>query len=242
LAALACWAIVAGCAATSHLPKFAAGFLNDVYPPTSRRIQEQGRVLVEFRLDGRRMPSEVKVGPTEYLQGSDLVRGDQPGRLGAAATKLISKIDATSFDRWDRTTIDPKKLYRVSVIFCLENSNDCHRIAALPDSVPLFVNAKTVTASHQSIENRECFSFCSLDIFGRNGNAVGTAEFGDDIGLGPDVVKFQWIEITESVDVSNLELRDVKRHVDCSQAAGRMQAPFQLHETICKWIGPTPTD
>jgi hypothetical protein len=241
LAVLAYCGIVTSCVATPHLPKFAAGFVEGAYPPTSRRLQEQGRVLVEFRLDGQRMPSEMKVGPTEYLRGSELVRSENSARLGEAATKLIAKINATSFDQWDKTPIDAKTLYRVSVIFCVEDKDDCHRISALPDSVALFVTAKTVTASSQSMANRECFSFCSREIIGRNGNTVGTAEFGDDIGLGPDAVKFEWIEITESVDVSNLALWAVERHVDCSYVAGRMKAPFRLRETICKWIGPTPT-
>jgi TonB family protein len=112
-----------GCASTYKLPKMQP-VPQDRYPPASRRLGEEGRVLVEFHLDEHRQPITLTISEAE---GS--------ARLNVAAMRVIK---ALQFDPSDRSTSHPKYTYRVTVIFCLQPGN-CDQISAYPDTEAVFV-------------------------------------------------------------------------------------------------------
>lgn len=97
--------LLGSCAHTPALPEFVP-VTEDYYPAASKRLGEEGRVLVEFRLDEHRRPFDVAV------RGSDI----HAPRLNEGAVKAIKSL---RFDPADRTRINPKHVYRVTIIYCL---------------------------------------------------------------------------------------------------------------------------
>ena len=69
-----CGALMAACVGQPKLPKMAP-VLKEFYPPAARRLHEEERVLIEFRLDERRRPRESMIGESD-------IYAFEPGALG----------------------------------------------------------------------------------------------------------------------------------------------------------------
>ncbi|HEV2700270.1 MAG TPA: hypothetical protein VGV09_01470 [Steroidobacteraceae bacterium] len=139
--------VLAGCATThiaaiSRLPWLIPGDdCKKWYPPTSRRIQEEGRVLVEFHVDEKLNTSDVKVGQSELWNPklSTFVDDTNKGtRLQESALRVVMQLNATaSLDPNDHSKIDKNTLYRLTVIQCLDPGGVCAKLSPFPDTQSL---------------------------------------------------------------------------------------------------------
>jgi TonB family protein len=122
---LACLVALAACVtAPSRLPNFSPDNLSVLdYPPTSVRIGETGRVLIEFSLNehGR-------------LKNFKIVNSSGKSRLDEAAVILLSR---GSFMLTDPVLRQPGAVFDATVMYCLE-STDCEQIYS--NSIPINVS------------------------------------------------------------------------------------------------------
>jgi TonB family protein len=122
--------ILAACVDTPRSPKLSnpKDFSNDWYPPASRRLGEEGRVLVEFHLGPRWRPQDVTI-----------LQSDPAGRLSEGARKVV--VGALRVDTSER--IKPMRKYRLTVIFCLQPGN-CDNFAAFPGTESVIVKGTPI--------------------------------------------------------------------------------------------------
>ena len=124
-----------GCAHTQRIPKLLS-YGEDWYPSAARRLHEEGAVLVQFRLDERgRLAAEPRVQ----------VEPGVSSRLQAGAYRVVRGLPRM-IDPLNRINPDPKHLYRVTVIFCLEPGT-CATIAPFADTVPIMIRAPPIVVS-----------------------------------------------------------------------------------------------
>lgn len=141
---------VAADAATPQLPRMLLPVSEDFYPPIAWKLNEEGRVLVEFRLNERRKPVDWKTLMSDefvssasgdpILRHSDLVTST---RLSEGALKVVAlgdKFGGLRFDPSDPTEPDPKHVYRVTVIFCLQPDGHCDFLVPFPNTTPIVVS------------------------------------------------------------------------------------------------------
>jgi TonB family protein len=107
---------------------------DDYYPPASRRLGEEGRVLVEFHLDEQRKPRDVTILPAPW---TDEYNGGV--RLAEGAARAIKDLQ---FVQSDRTKPNLKRPYRVTVIFCLDPGGHCGDIVPFPRTTLIMVKGK----------------------------------------------------------------------------------------------------
>lgn len=117
--------LIAACVSTPRLPRWTP-VTDDYYPPVSRRLGEQGRVLVEFRLNRLRQPLDLTIP-----------EADPSLRLKDGAMKVVMGLH---FDPSDKTKPNEKHTYRVTVIFCL-GSDDCNGAPSFPGTESVIVRA-----------------------------------------------------------------------------------------------------
>jgi hypothetical protein len=127
--------VMAGCAGANKLPKIWQ-VPEDYYPPASKRLGEEGRVLVEFHLDEHRRPFQLTIRQTDLISQSN----NGASRLNEGALRVIESL-GLHFS--DRTKPNPKLGYRVTVIFCLQPGN-CDRISPFRHTQTMVVNGKPV--------------------------------------------------------------------------------------------------
>lgn len=125
--------ILAACVDTPRSPKLfnPKDISNDWYPPASRRLGEEGRVLVEFHLGQRWSPQDVTI-----LQSDPTTNG---GRLSEGARKVV--VGALRVDTSER--IKPTRKYRLTVIFCLQPGN-CDSFVAFPGTESVIVKGTPI--------------------------------------------------------------------------------------------------
>jgi hypothetical protein len=134
--------LLAACASSPGLPKMLP-ISADYYPNILRRFGAEARVLVEFRLNERRravdsVARQWDLFPLEPLDETPPWRGIPPAVLGRWATKVILSM---RFDPSDPTRTDPKRTYRVTVVFCLEPPGNCGGIRPYPATDEVIVRA-----------------------------------------------------------------------------------------------------
>jgi TonB family protein len=122
---LACLVALPACVtAPSRLPNFSPDNLSVLdYPPTSVRIGETGRVLIEFSLNehGR-------------LKNFKIINSSGKSRLDEASVFLLSR---GSFALTDPVLRQPSAVFDATVMYCL-GSTDCEQI--YPNSIPINVS------------------------------------------------------------------------------------------------------
>ena len=104
----------------------------EYYPFVSRRLREEGRVLLELHL-----------GANWRSWQEPIIR--QPAgvsRLDDWAPRLAK---ALHFEPWGGAKPNPKHAYLVTMIFCLDPPGDCKRMAPYPNSVPVIVRASPLS-------------------------------------------------------------------------------------------------
>lgn len=124
--------LLSGCISTHQLPKVLP-ISEDRYPPASRRLGEEGRVLIEFNLDGHRRTVAPRV--TKSAGGA---------RLDVAALRLIQDLP---FDPSDHQKPSSGLTYRVTVIFCLKPGH-CDDLVPFPGTEPMLVKATKPPEPH----------------------------------------------------------------------------------------------
>jgi TonB family protein len=82
--------LLSGCISTHKLPRLLP-ISEDRYPPVSRRVGEEGRVLIEFNLDDRRR-----------LIAPRITQSEGSARLDAAALRLIRTFRSTRLTTTNR--------------------------------------------------------------------------------------------------------------------------------------------
>ena len=117
--------VLSGCTNTHSLPKLLP-ISADRYPPASRRLGEEGRVLVEFNLDkhGRALAPRV-------------IRSEASARLDTAALRVIENLP---IDPTDHHKPMPSDLFRVTVLFCL-TAGHCAELVPFANTEPVRVTA-----------------------------------------------------------------------------------------------------
>ena len=123
--------LMTGCTTTARLPTITPPTA-DYYPPASRRLEEEGRVLVEFHLDQRRTPFDQQTIQSEVSPANGRAR------LESTAIKVVS---ALQFDPSDHTKPDPKHAYRVTIIFCLDPGH-CGTLSPFSGTHPIVVKTQ----------------------------------------------------------------------------------------------------
>jgi hypothetical protein len=114
----------------------------EFYPPASWRLSEEGRVLVELRLHEHRRPEDgdlqALVSDEWVFEGSGdatLHQFDAPQtRLAVGAMKALKFL----FDPSDWSDPDPKAVYRVTIIFCLDPGH-CDSLVPFPNTRSIVV-------------------------------------------------------------------------------------------------------
>ena len=135
---------VPACVDTHRLPKLPS-YSDDYYPPLSRRLGLEGRVLVEFHLDQRgQLTAEPTAIQRIWLDG---IEQDESAQLGDAAVKLVrtlpSRIDPSSHFK-----PDPKRTYRVTIVFCPDPPGNCdNRFPPFDNTKAIVVRAMPITSS-----------------------------------------------------------------------------------------------
>ncbi len=109
---------LSACVDTHRLPKLPQ-YGDDYYPGMSRRIGEEGRVLVEFHLNRR---GQLTANPTV----SDRPWQDANARIKEGAIKLVKTLPSR-IDPANHFKPDPKRTYGVTVIFCLDPPGNCEK-------------------------------------------------------------------------------------------------------------------
>ena len=123
---------VPACVDTHRLPQLAP-YESDYYPPAARRLGEEGRVLVGFHLD---LHGRLTADPT-------VVESDGNVRLNEGGLRLVKALPSRLHAPYDFKP-DPKRLYRVTVIYCLNPESKCDRFFPYPDTVPIVVRAAPI--------------------------------------------------------------------------------------------------
>jgi hypothetical protein len=120
---VASFAVVAGCAGIYTHPETRA-FGAEYYPPAAWRLGQEGRVLVEFRVNANLMPIDA------------MIRHADPSFWLNAGAQRVAQVGI--FDR--PSHIKPKSgaTYRATIIFCLQPGN-CRQIVPFPHTMPIIV-------------------------------------------------------------------------------------------------------
>jgi TonB family protein len=117
--------VLSSCLSSYKLPRLQP-IREDRYPPASRRLGEEGRVLIEFNLDKLRRAFAPRISQSEASP-----------RLDEAARMVIKNLQ---FDPSDHRQPPPTYTYRVTVIFCLQPGH-CDELMPFPGTEPVFVKA-----------------------------------------------------------------------------------------------------
>jgi hypothetical protein len=143
---VAALSVVAADAGTSQLPSILP-VSEDFYPPSVWRRNEEGRVLVEFRLNERRKPVDWKALMSDefvssasgepILRHSDLVAETPISEISEAAVKVVAR-GGIRFDPSDPTEPAPQYVYRITVIFCLQPGH-CDFFVPFPNTTPIII-------------------------------------------------------------------------------------------------------
>ena len=136
--------LLTACANTHPLPRVIP-VTGKMYPAASRRLGEEGRVLVEFHLDERRRPRGVTILQQDPKKVS-WANGE--GRLGDAAIRAM--YEGIYFDPSDHTKPDPKHAYRVTIIFCLEPGH-CGTLSPFPGTDSIVVKSQPVQSPDHEV-------------------------------------------------------------------------------------------
>ena len=128
--------LLASCASTPQLPKLYP-ISDDSYPPYSRRLGEEGRVLVEFHLDTRRRPFDVIIRRTDPKPYPEYHQELARSRLNEGAMRVVRSLP---FVESDKTKPNSKHAYRATIIFCLQ-PGDCDAMVPFPGTEAIMVKA-----------------------------------------------------------------------------------------------------
>src|SRR6185312_17071817 len=104
--------LVTACADTHRLPKFRP-VPEDFYPAASRRLGEEGRVVVEFHLDEHRRPVQIQIRESS-----------ENSRLEDSARKVVRSLQ---FDPSDHSKPDPRRTYSVRIAYCFDSLENCKK-------------------------------------------------------------------------------------------------------------------
>jgi TonB family protein len=119
--------LIAACAsAPARLPRWTPLTEAD-YPPVSKRLGEEGRVLVEFHLNEQRQPFDLAIP-----------EANDSYRLKNGALKVVRGL---KFDPSDKSRPNRKQTYRVTVVFCF--SPDCKGAGPFPGTEAVMVRGPT---------------------------------------------------------------------------------------------------
>jgi hypothetical protein len=91
---------------------------------------------VEFHLDADRKVQDVAIPQWDLHNAKPFYEEGITKRLTNGAEKVVRNLQ---FDPSDRTTPDPKRTYRVTVIFCIEPDNCGDWAVPFPDTEPITV-------------------------------------------------------------------------------------------------------
>ena len=125
------------CVDTHGLPKLPP-YGEEYYPRPSRRIGEEGRVLVEFHLDQNgQLTAQPTVSRPFWWEAN--------ARLEEAALKLVKTLPPRLASS-DHFKPDPTRTYRVTIIYCLDSpGNSENRFSPFDNTMPIVVKATRIT-------------------------------------------------------------------------------------------------
>ena len=121
------------------LPRAIRGTLTLDYPPTARRLNQQGRVLIEFA-----------ISPAGHVVDGELVSEEPNGFFGSS---LLREIDGWRFhvpSDWESSG-GSKRRFRISFVFTLKpcpTQPNCTLPVAYDADKAITVTARAIPAAH----------------------------------------------------------------------------------------------
>lgn len=146
---IAALSVVAADADTPQPPRILP-VSEDFYPLRAWQRNEEGRVLVEFKLNERRKPMDWKALMSDEFvsraSGDPVFRHSDlaaPTSISEGALKVVAagRVGGMRFDPSDPTETDPKQMYRVTVIFCLQPGH-CDFFVPFPYTTSIIVQKR----------------------------------------------------------------------------------------------------
>jgi hypothetical protein len=128
--------LMAACA--ESYPLRVRSLTEEYYPPASKRLREEGRVLLELHFGANRRLWQEPI----IRQSAGVSRLDDWAPRAA---------NALYFEPWGGVKPNPKHAYLVTIIFCLDPPGHCERMAPYPNSVPVIVRGKPSSGDTQVI-------------------------------------------------------------------------------------------